>query len=258
MSQCRDLGILCEKEFAEKYKGIELLGQGAFGKVYKVVDTQNDKIVALKIVEHEDIFETDENGKIFEIDPSCNHESISKWTDGIIRIHEYGYLESGAYFYTMPVLCKIPKMNAVQELDFVFELLYTLVVLAQHGIAHRDISPDNILCKSIPYKRQYIINGRTYIINSNILPVLIDFGAVDFKAPKDRFSDYTLRGLIVEFIMQPTLTRLLSDKQIKRIIISRLKKSDKFDILCDPIFNSLVQTELEPGDIIKVFSPLVI
>lgn len=251
MAMCQNLGTISKQELKRLYKKIDFLGAGEAGKVYRMVNNQTEQIVALKI---------SYEGGIREIAPSCNYESTSKRTEGIITIYEYGILEDKDYlFYTMPVLQRLPGMDSSLELNFIFELLYTIVVLAQEGIVHNDLNPGNILCKSVPYKRQYIINDRTYVLSSNILPVIIDFGEVSLKAPPDRFSEDTIWKLVGREGMENALEDILQDQSILDAIIPNLRNSDSFGILFHPIFDPLISSEfLLPGDIIKVFSPLSI
>jgi serine/threonine protein kinase len=250
MSACQDIGTISKFEFKQRYTKIKSVGSGENGVVYNAINKQTGHNVALKIAY---------DGNKQEIEPSCNYASILRWTEGIVSVYEYGLIEGKDYlFYTMPILYQLPTMTSEQELDFVFELLYTLVVLAQHGISHNDLNSDNILCKTVSYKRQYIINDRRYLISSNILPVIIDFGEISLNAPTDRFSGDTIWKLVAMEDMEYSLENIIRDENILNTLVEELRASDRFDILFHPIFDSLRQKDIQAGDVIKIFESLLL
>jgi hypothetical protein len=193
---------------------------------------------------------------IDEVKPSCEYESIFEYTDGIVRIYEYGVISSNPpkMFYTMPKLKNIRIMTPEQELDFVFELLWTIIILCSHGISHDDLHHKNIMCQPVSHNRQYIINDRKYTITYKFTPVIIDLSP-DFDVSRNVISPSILRSL---FGQEAELRYLIFDPTIVTTIIEAVQKSNRFDILLHPIFDPLRNRSGFEDQVIKTFKPFQI
>lgn len=250
MASCQNLGTISKIELNQLYTKIKILGSGSAGTVFQVLRNSDQSVCALKI---------SKDGDLQEIEPSCNYGYLAKWTEGLINIYEYGIIEDKEYlFYTMPILQRLPIMSSIEQLDFLFELLYTVVILTKNGILHNDLNSDNILIKPVSYKRQYIVNGRRFIVNNKIAPVIIDFGEVTITEPLSKFSGDTLWKLVGDEDMEYSLEEIIGDENILNAITDKLRNNDSFEILLDSMFESLRQRDVDAGDLIKIFEPITL
>jgi len=134
-----------------KYTVEKLLGEGTYGKVFKVSDRQSRQLFALKLF------------KFWEL-PSDQHKGMlarfqMEYETGLIKsnylIHsvEYGYIKGNPYI----VMEFCPNGDLLQfaasnpHIDIVKlsrEILYGLKDLHSCGKVHRDLKPENVLIKA--------------------------------------------------------------------------------------------------------------
>lgn len=137
----------------QDFSGIQAIGNGKFGKVFKAVERNSQKNVALKVVvkatlEKFDFFS--QMKKELEIQYRLNHPNI-------LRL--YGYFYDEQNIYTVLEYC--PGGNLFQRLrrekyfeekkaKFVIaQIVEALIYLQERNIIHRDIKPENILISDI-------------------------------------------------------------------------------------------------------------
>ena len=138
----KDEDIFRSKLIFSKYKLVEKLGEGSFGKVYKA--SYNSKYYAIK-------FENREEGQ----DLLKNEATIMSYLKGnphIPKAHSYGF--SGNYnIFVLQLLAKSLEdiFNELQKfsLKTVAMLAYQMIDALQYihskHIIHRDIKPDNFV-----------------------------------------------------------------------------------------------------------------
>lgn len=133
---------------------IKRLGEGAYGKVIKVRD-ENDEVFAVKKVTYNeregvyaDIIKEMDFLKRFKPHPHIIDLRGYKWDNQMFTVlMEFGgmplhkFIDAYRYEYRMEVL---PEM--------LWQLLSTLAYLHHHNMCHRDIKPDNILIEEIIHK----------------------------------------------------------------------------------------------------------
>jgi serine/threonine protein kinase len=217
-----------------------------------VVEEKDDKETTLQIVT--------------EIDLICRGGFFDKpylFTDGLLKIREAGTCErlhQNEIFYTTPILYEVDVsvMDLRQQLDLIFEILLTLVVLNQNGIVHNDLHDENIMMQRVNYHRRYTINGHSYITRFNYLPVIIDFGGATFTYPMKEFSMDDTAMLITgdQYYPEGALRRLSFDNEVVDLVQGLFDDSDSFSILLDPMFDSIKNTPVEDGIVIKGFSAM--
>lgn len=141
----------------DNYKRIEILGQGAYGKVYKAQDLRNGNLVALKKA----LSSSDEEGippttlrEISILKSVSECEFIVKLLDvvnsksknGKISIYiVFQYLDGDLKSYMISKYGKGRGMNEYSAKKFCFQLLIGMYHCHKLGIIHRDLKPQNIL-----------------------------------------------------------------------------------------------------------------
>ena len=181
-----------QKLFNQRFNNIEVLGEGAYGKVYKVESVNNPgEYYALKKFKESKYLEGFNISAIREIAilKELNHENIEKVIDTFYGINclyvQYEYIEC--------VLAKLIKLNYENNKQFLsqsdikgimFQILTGLAEIHNNGILHRDLAPSNIL------------------INKNGIIKIADFGLSRFIASPDRPMT---RGVITKYYRAPEI-----------------------------------------------------
>jgi serine/threonine-protein kinase len=136
---------------AGKFEILELLGQGAMGRVYKAQHTGLDKTVALKVLQL--------NARV---DPKVGlrlkaEARAASRLDHPNSVAVYDYGEDGEdklLYIAMElikgdtldqVLKKTPQLSVRQSIDIVCQTLSALSAAHEAGVIHRDLKPANIM-----------------------------------------------------------------------------------------------------------------
>ncbi len=144
-----------------RFEILEVLGEGAFGTVYRARDPQLDREVALK-VPREGVLKTPEDRERFlreaKASATLNHPNICP-------VHEVGSVDGRDYIVmayiegkSLARIVKSGKIQARQAASAVRKLALALHEAHLKGIVHRDIKPANIM------------------VNPRGEPVVMDFG----------------------------------------------------------------------------------
>jgi len=167
-----------EKEsYKKKYKVVQKIGSGSFGKVYKVIHLITNQIRAMKLINKETIlYQDDEKKFLKEIEILCKLDHPH-----IIKIFEY--YEDESYYYIVTELCEggelfeqIVKNQSFNESDasIIMKQLFSAVFyMHSKGILHRDLKPENILLESK--------SGEMFI-------KIIDFGTSNYFQNNTKFK----------------------------------------------------------------------
>lgn len=158
-----------------KYKIEDLIGQGAFGVVFKGTKLRDNSTVAIKINNHEH--------------NSIKHESTvlnylqNKKCHYVPQVLYYGFIQNKYVmvipFYEQSLELAISSNNVnCDPQSLLFQSLRALENIHQHDIIHRDIKPENIR-----------------VHNSEI--VLIDFGLATFYQDENGFLPNKTQSTIV-------------------------------------------------------------
>jgi tetratricopeptide (TPR) repeat protein/TolB-like protein/tRNA A-37 threonylcarbamoyl transferase component Bud32 len=136
-------------DFGTRYRIEALLGQGGMGRVYKAYDKDLDRVVALKVVRHGVMGETDALKRFKQelvLASKISHKNI-------LRIHDMGEV-AGTKFITMAyvegqdlygILKENPKLPMERVLKYATALAEALAAAHSEGVVHRDLKPQNIL-----------------------------------------------------------------------------------------------------------------
>ena len=136
----------------DKYKIIEELGEGAFGKIYVGKNINTDEKVAVKL-------QTDEGSILLRNEARIYN--LLRDVKGIPRLKIFGK-EHGINYMVMQLLGKtvIDNNNSVHVINIGIQIIDIIRDIHSRGVIHRDIKPDNIL----------------YSLNTKEQIYLIDFG----------------------------------------------------------------------------------
>ena len=134
------------KDLSERYREIELLGQGSQKKVYRVYDSQLKREIALAkpVQEHEEFYEAFVSEAI--LISRLEHQ-------GIITIYDIGF-EADCPFFTMELIEGNSLIKAVHdytqdELLYIFQQICDAISYAHSkDILNMDLKPENIIIGS--------------------------------------------------------------------------------------------------------------
>ncbi|HEV3237776.1 MAG TPA: serine/threonine-protein kinase [Gemmataceae bacterium] len=131
-----------------RYQLLEVLAQGGMGIVYKALDTQLGRIVALKMIR------SGSNAEPTEIERFQREaRAIAQLRhDHIIELYDFDY-EDGRFYYTMPFLpggtlaarLRRGPANLKEMVEIVRKVALALHHAHEHHLLHRDVKPSNVL-----------------------------------------------------------------------------------------------------------------
>ena len=132
-----------------KYQMLEVIGEGAYGIVYKCKNTQTNELVAIKkfLDEYEKLPKKEINREIFTLQIS-KHENIVKLIEAFVN-KGYLYLVFEYAEKNLLQLIEEKPKGLNQELirSFIYQICKAVSYLHKKNIIHRDIKPENILIK---------------------------------------------------------------------------------------------------------------
>ncbi|HEX6241585.1 MAG TPA: serine/threonine-protein kinase [Polyangiales bacterium] len=182
---------LIGKVVADRYRIVELLGEGGMGAVYLAEHLTLHKQVALKVVHAE-------HAKNPELAERFSREAMATSRiehPNVISAIDFGKLNDGTAYLAVQ-LVRGPSLSRVLSAEGPMPWPRTATIGAQiadalcaahgHGIVHRDLKPDNV-------HLQYLDNGGEMV-------KVLDFGVAKFSgvsAPKGSRADVTQVGFIV-------------------------------------------------------------
>ncbi|CAD8208692.1 unnamed protein product [Paramecium pentaurelia] len=126
----------------------QVLGQGAFGKVWKVTHKTTGLIRAMKQIRKSELIKEDEQKMFSEMNLLKNLDHPH-----IVKLYEL-YQDSNNYYLITEYLCggelfeRIKKMNQFSERrasDLMRQILMAVVYCHEQKIVHRDLKPENVL-----------------------------------------------------------------------------------------------------------------
>ncbi|WP_372365951.1 serine/threonine-protein kinase [Candidatus Uabimicrobium sp. HlEnr_7] len=140
-----------DEDFVPGYRIISKLGEGAMGEVYKAVDIEENKEIAIKVL-FPHLGKRKSTAKRFlqeaEICKKLNHPNIVKGFD-------VGYeADQDFYFYIMEyvdgvTLSGYVKKNGILQEDLAIKIIEQMASALEQAtrlnLVHRDIKPDNII-----------------------------------------------------------------------------------------------------------------
>ncbi len=138
----------------------ELLGAGAFGRVYKAYDPQLERFVALKIP----TFLSTDQQRVKRFIAEAKHAARLAHPN-IVQVFESGQIGGKYYIATQYVdgetlasHIKREPVSVRQAVEWLGQLADAVAYAHQQGIIHRDLKPENVM------------------LDTNLRPLIMDFG----------------------------------------------------------------------------------
>jgi serine/threonine protein kinase/tetratricopeptide (TPR) repeat protein len=193
--------------FGKRYEILKLLGQGGMGAVYKAIDREVDRLVALKVIRPE-LAAIPEILHRFKQELVLARQVTHK---NVIRIYELGEA-AGTKFITMEyiegqdlstLIKERGKLSIAESVQIMEQVCLALEAAHAEGVVHRDLKPQNIMMDA---------QGKAYVMDFGIArstetPGMTRTGAVlgtpDYMSPEqvlgkhvDALSDLYTMGII--------------------------------------------------------------
>ena len=135
-------------DITDRFKVIDFLGEGSFGKVIKALDTNNNEIVALKQLKP-NLVRADVVVREISILKTLNHKNIYKLYDILFCTKDHLFYLTFEYCqHDLQGLIDTNSLGHKQIKEFMGQILSALDYLDQKQILHMDIKPENILVKN--------------------------------------------------------------------------------------------------------------
>jgi eukaryotic-like serine/threonine-protein kinase len=135
-----------------RYEIVEPIGRGGMGTVYRALDVQLGREVALKVMHSPHVAPGDEAGAEDAARTLREARTIARLEHpGIVPVHDVGTLPDGRVFYAMK-LVRGARLDAYAAAVGRSELLRLFVRICEavafahaHGVIHRDLKPQNVM-----------------------------------------------------------------------------------------------------------------
>ena len=126
---------------------IELIGQGNYGRVYKVIHKKTGKIYSAKIAYIEKTNEIQSFKKEINILSQCNNQYIVHYYGSYIKGHQIWiileFCDGGSLYELIKILPR--NLNEEEIASLIYMILKGLLFLHENKKIHRDVKSENIL-----------------------------------------------------------------------------------------------------------------
>ncbi|ORY98239.1 kinase-like domain-containing protein [Syncephalastrum racemosum] len=140
----------------DRYKLVAKLGDGAFSKVYKAIDIDQDTVVAVKVIRKTQLSQNQRAGVLKEVQlmrTINEHPSI-------VKLHRF--IDTTDHYFLILEMCEGGELfHRIVQLTYLSEDLSRHCIRQvaegirylheEKGIVHRDIKPENLLFEPIPF-----------------------------------------------------------------------------------------------------------
>lgn len=137
-----------------EYEVIEMIGEGGFAMVYKVIFIPSSDNFAMKVISKSVVAQSDDKDRLQrEIDTMADldHENV-------IKLHDF--FEDDEYYYLIMDYCaggdlfeyisNSARVKEVQAATVFQQIISAIQYCHSQGVAHRDLKPQNILITVFP------------------------------------------------------------------------------------------------------------
>ena len=143
--------------FLNKYEVVSLVGEGAFGCVYRARDIKLDRIVAMKFI-HAEGGMLERFADELEAIKNLDHPNI-------VRLYDYDIIKNVSPCFVMEfvngrevgdILCDEGTFDMLRICEISLQVLDALVETHKHGIVHCDLKPENIMLTSVGARKDVV------------------------------------------------------------------------------------------------------
>jgi serine/threonine protein kinase/Tol biopolymer transport system component len=138
-----------------RYEIRSLIGVGGMGEVYRALDTELNRPVALKFLHTDVAMDQDRMSRFIQearAASALNHPNI-------LTVFDIGQTDAGARFFatefvqgtTLREHINAHRMKLGEALDFASQIAGALAAAHAEGIVHRDIKPENVMVRADGY-----------------------------------------------------------------------------------------------------------
>jgi hypothetical protein len=141
--------------FAERYELVELLGSGGIGTVFKALQPESGRFIALKVM-HPEFSRDDEFRQRFLREA----RALSQLSHpAIVTVYHIGISEEGLAYMAMELVAGVSlrrlldtegRLPALRAASIAIQICDALAYVHRHEIIHRDIKPDNLILVDKP------------------------------------------------------------------------------------------------------------
>ncbi len=187
----------------DAYTNLRLLGEGGFGKVHRALDPRTNRIVAIKRLRLEELYDVTTR-KHFLASLQVEMEAASRIRHpGIARVFAIGDIEGHPYLVQefvegrslRDVIRDAESPNPAEVIPHIRDIASSLKALHSCGVIHRDLKPENIILRS----------------GSN-QPVLIDFGIAYTPTNPEALGKDVIAGTIIYMAPEQALGKEIDGK----------------------------------------------
>jgi serine/threonine-protein kinase len=133
-----------------RYRLVAVIGEGAYGMVYRAEHTYTRRVVAVKVL-REELLSAEDTVKRF-----IREASLASQIDhpNCIRVYEFAKTPAGQFYLVTELLegeplsnrlSRVGRLTLREMLFFMKQLLAALSAVHQRGMVHRDVKPENIM-----------------------------------------------------------------------------------------------------------------
>lgn len=172
-----------------RYEILELIGQGAVGKVYKALDPLIERTVAIKTVP---ISRLKEEGSEFEARFLREAQSAGRLSHpNIVTIYDVGEADDFAYIAmeylhgtTLREVMNVGPMPIDLVMSTALQVAEALAYAHANGVVHRDIKPSNIVI-TLPHGQVKLTDfGIAHLVNSDRTYAGLMLGSPRYMSPE--------------------------------------------------------------------------
>ena len=235
-----------ESHIYKKFEILQKLGKGAYGIVWKVMDKQSKKIMALKKVFEAFHNSTDAQRTFREVmilRELSDHDNIVKLLNVIKAENNKDlYLVFDFMETDLHAVIKASILKKVHKQYIIYQLLKGLKYIHSGEIIHRDLKPSNILINSecLIKIADFGLARSIYTVNEEAEPVMTEYVATRwYRAPEivlgsNRYSKavdvWSVGCILAELINGKALFPGVSTMNQIELILEVLGKPSKEDV----------------------------
>ena len=188
---------------ANRYKRLGLISEGAYGRVFRALDSETDDVIALKLL-RQSAARSPLHLKRFEREAFIAHQLEHP---NLVRVLDSGHCELGSKpqpYLALELVCGLPLGDLIdargalslrETVHILGQLLDGLGAIHAIGAIHRDLKPDNILVHAPLLERREVSPGGC-IADRVGAPIISDPAWLDLTENLVQLTDLGLGKLL--------------------------------------------------------------